>query len=122
MTDESYPRPLSLLDLENIPPRWRRGDRPVVMDATPVECRGEALDPIWWRGRQWAVTEHGLESLDGLYAIAKQRLREGIEGHGWVQHMAEKGWVDRDDFATAWLVGLVLHGDQGELVRKAIAR
>lgn len=31
----------------------------------------------WWRGRKWAVTEHGIERLDGGYAVAAGRLLEG---------------------------------------------
>jgi hypothetical protein len=26
----------------------------------PVRVRGEQLSEIWWRGRQWAVTQYGI--------------------------------------------------------------
>ena len=84
------------------------------MDRSPVHVRGEALDPIWWRGRQLAVTAFGLECLDGTYTIAANRLTENIEVFGWPAHMAGKIWIDNDDFATAWLVALALHGAEIE--------
>jgi hypothetical protein len=82
------------------------------MDTTSVACRGEALREIWWRGRQWAVTSYGIECLDGTYSFEAKRLAEGLHSSGpveasWCVSMAEKGWVDVDDFATAWLVGAV---------------
>lgn len=85
------------------------------MDTTSVACRGEALREIWWRGRQWAVTSYGIECLDGTYSFEAKQLAEGLHGSGpveasWCVGMAEKGWVDVDDFATAWLVALSLHG------------
>jgi hypothetical protein len=66
-------------------------------DATNyVRCRGERLSRIIWQGLEWAVTEHGVECRDGTYAIAASRLWEN-----WVLHMAEKDWIDLDDFAEA---------------------
>lgn len=41
-----------------------------------IRVRGEALHPVLWRGKQWAVTEYGVEALDGTYAIEKARLGE----------------------------------------------
>jgi hypothetical protein len=71
-----------------------------------VTMRGDRLGNIWWRGAQWAVTEDGIERLDGGYVIEKTRLQE----LPWPLHMAGKVWVDIEEFATAWLVGLMLHG------------
>jgi hypothetical protein len=83
----------------------------VAIDKTPVPLHGDPLDPIWWRGKQWAVTKHGIEALDGSYAIPARRLAEDLPGYSWVDHMAEKDeWVDIDEFATAWLIALQLHG------------
>jgi hypothetical protein len=87
-----------------------RGERPIEMDTTPVKVRGEALHPVWWRGRQWAATEHGIECLDGTYTIAARRLTANVETYVWPLHMGTKDWVDSDDFATAWMVALALHG------------
>jgi hypothetical protein len=89
-------------------------------DQGQVKVRGEALHQVRWQGRQWAVTDYGIEARDGTYAIEKARLGEM---HGtswsWPQHMAEKGWPDVDDFVTAWLVALAVHGVK--VSRKAIA-
>src|SRR3954447_10697722 len=68
-----------------------------------VEVSGEALvAPIYWQGRQWAVTAYGVECRDGSYAIEADRLWEEDDGPGgWVMHMSEKTWVDLPDFAEA---------------------
>ena len=69
---------------------------------TPVEVKGEALStPIYWTGRQWAVTRYGIERRDGRYHIAGDRVWEARNGHGWLEHMEEKPRVDLEDFAEA---------------------
>lgn len=79
-------------------------------DSTPVEVQGsDAPENILWRGRQWAVTEFGLEALDGSYPIAAGRLHESHSGSTWVAQVGSKTWVDRADFATAFMVAIVLH-------------
>jgi hypothetical protein len=87
----------------------------IYMNKAPVHCRGEKLGQIWWQGRQWAVTEHGIECQDGSYCITKERLAETLPSPlnntpDWPLHMAEKTWVDVADFLTAYLVALSLHG------------
>ena len=55
----------------------------------------------------------GIERRDGCYFIAKDRLGEGCDDGSpdWLLHIAEKGkHYDFDDFATAYLVALALHG------------
>ena len=69
--------------------------RPIQLDTTPVKVCGEPLHPIWWRGKQWAVTEYGVEALDGTYSFEAKRLTENIENWGWPAHVREKDWVDR---------------------------
>jgi hypothetical protein len=122
MTD--LPPIISAADFMNIPPRPRRGDRPIVMDDRLVKCRAEALDPVWWQGRQWAVTAFGIEARDGTYTIAANRLAENIDDWGWPAQVTQKDWVDADDFITAWLVALGMHGAPvtAEQVRAAIKR
>ena len=67
-----------------------------------VLCRGEEVSkPIYWQGRQWAVTNYGVEARDGTYVIDKTRLWEEEKRYGWVRHMAGKNWVDLPDFAEA---------------------
>lgn len=78
-------------------------------DSTPVEVRGEAPENILWRGRQWAVTKFGLEALDGTYAIEAGRLHEDHGDSTWIIQVGRKTWVDKADFATAFMVAIVLH-------------
>lgn len=78
-------------------------------DSTPVEVTGEAPENILWRGRQWAVTEFGLEALDDSYAIAASRLHVDHGDSTWIIQVGRKTWVDKADFATAFMVATVLH-------------
>ena len=98
--------------------------RPIELSSAPVKVRGEALDEIWWRGKQWAVTSYGIECLDGTYFFTADRLLEDLpSGRSWAEHMAEKIWVDVDEFVTAWLVALVLHGhEQRKMIRESVVR
>ena len=63
--------------------------------------------PIWWAGRQWAVTGYGIERIDGhRYEIQASRLgktRKHPEGPfcDWHVHLACKG-VDIEDFIAAY--------------------
>jgi hypothetical protein len=68
-----------------------------------VTVRGEPLArPIYWKGRQWAVTPRGVEARDGTYLIHAERLwDEGEGGHSWEDQMDEKEWVDMEDFRAA---------------------
>jgi hypothetical protein len=72
-----------------------------------VTCRGERLHKIIWQGRQWTVTKYGVECRDGCYAIERTRLWEEDEVHSWIMHMADKGWVDLEDFAEALRVARI---------------
>jgi hypothetical protein len=48
-----------------------------------IKTKGDPLyEPIHWKGRQWAVTAFGLQSLDGQYSIAKSRLWDEDDGWG----------------------------------------
>lgn len=82
----------------------------IALDHSVVTVRGEPLADIWWRGRQWAVTSYGIECLDGTYYIEKSRLTENMADYPWPRHLSEKEWCDSDEFATAFMVALVLHG------------
>jgi hypothetical protein len=87
-----------------------------------------------WRGRQWKVTPTGMTTLDGSdYWIEKSRLgdvrkhvtKEGRDISDWMLHMAEKNWVDIDDFIAAWCVAVAVHNvrvdtiDMAKSIRKA---
>lgn len=84
--------------------------RPIETDTTPVRVTGDEPHKILWRGRQWAVTEYGLEALDGSYPIAAGRLEEEFSEWSWLMQMGEKTWIDMPDFTTAFMVAIVLHG------------
>lgn len=61
------------------------------------------------RGSQWAVTEAGLECLDGTYVIGKDVLLAEMPDWSVPQQVAGKTWVDLNDFETAWLIAIALH-------------
>lgn len=87
----------------------------IVADDGAVKLRGETLSEIWWQGRQWAVTSHGIEARDGTYTIAKDRLRDGHTNehpYSWIGHLSGKSWMDLDDFATAYFVAIAMHGQR----------
>lgn len=78
------------------------GEPPAYESKEDVPVLGEALaEPVIWKGHQWAVTAWGIEARDGKYPIEGKRVWEDNHGHGWIDHMAEKSWVDLDDFAEA---------------------
>lgn len=82
---------------------------------TEDEVKSRA-DQIVWRGRQWAVTVDGLETLGKPvdFGIAAGQLTDGWEGAdesllAWPLEMASKTWIDYRDFETAFLVALGVH-------------
>ena len=104
----------------------------IIIDAAPVAIRGEDIQyETLWQGRQWAATEYGIQARDGSYAIAADRLSETREVEGeqlpdWPLHMAEKAWVNIDDFCTAFLVALTMFPEEasfgGTQIREAVRR
>jgi hypothetical protein len=116
--------PYAFLDASDIPPHPTRGAAPIEHGRNPVPMRGEKLGRVMWRGRQWAVTDYGIEALDGTYSFTAARLNEETATGGWPEHMTEKPRVDSDDFCTAWLVAIALHGTRisKARVREAIAQ
>lgn len=101
-------------------PRHRR-EPYIALSEEIVEMRGEPLHAIWWRGKQWAVTAYGIERLDGTYPIEADRILEK-PAYPWPVHMAEKIWVDADEFTTAWIVAIVLHGHGDKADAKRIRK
>lgn len=93
---------------------------PVLHDKNEVRNRSEELGEVLWQGRQWAVTEDGLECRDGTYAIETKRLSETWDDGSisWLHHMGGKEWVDKEDFATAFFVALTLHGTKHAFTRE----
>ncbi|MBP7649172.1 MAG: hypothetical protein KA085_09150 [Phenylobacterium sp.] len=77
---------------------------------------GDRASEIIWRGRQWIVTNFGLETLGDPfpYEVAATRLTEGWQGAdesllAWPMELAAKTWIDYRDFVTAYLVALGVH-------------
>lgn len=66
---------------------------------------------IYWTGRQWFVDDRGIDTLDDKYFIDKSRLVEHDydEKQDWLRHLAEKEWVDIDDFIAAYCVACIVH-------------
>ena len=69
---------------------------------------------VYWAGRQWCVTEYGLETIrPGRYLVEAERL--GDLSHGKVpkaerlRHVAEKTWVDVEDLIAAFSVAVLVH-------------
>lgn len=84
---------------------------PIEHDTTAVVIRGEDLGTILWRGRQWAVTDRGLEKLDGTHFLPKNALADDLSEWSMIRHMGEKTeWLDLEDFVTAFMVAIVLWG------------
>lgn len=78
------------------------------------QMQGELSAPVWWVGRQWAVTNYGMEARDGGYAIRADTLGDlrGSVDDGvanWPVHMWEKSGVDHDDFMKGFLIALAIH-------------
>ena len=68
----------------------------------PVKLRGEALHGVLWRGKQWAVTEYGVECLDGTYAANDRDISEDGPMH-WALHLSGKVWCDVADVCAAFV-------------------
>jgi hypothetical protein len=64
-------------------------------------------EPIFWEGREWAVTSRGIERRDGKYFIAANRLWEGESTHCWIRNMEENESVDLQDFAIALILARI---------------
>lgn len=93
---------------------------PIESDTADVKVLGigEDLHPVLWAGKQWAVTEYGIEARDGTYAIQASRLHEGEPGYSWERHMRDKQWVDVCDFRRAFLVACWIHLGEHSAVKK----
>src|SRR5215831_13689554 len=64
----------------------------------------------WWRGNTWAVTNDGIERLDGAYFIAANRLFEDYPNYSWPEHIAGKGASFAPaEFSQAWQKALEYH-------------
>lgn len=79
-----------------------------------------------WEGKQWKVTDEGMEAFPVSYHIAAERLGEinsiGDEDMAdWLFHLPEKEWLDYPDFVQAFFIALDVHeGKYKPLSNKAI--
>jgi hypothetical protein len=79
-------------------PLFHVGDPSFIGNAPPTVSIGALSEPVYWRGKQWAVTAYGIEEVGGRYAVPKERLRS----MDWCSHMLEKMWVDAAEFREAF--------------------
>ena len=68
---------------------------------------------VYWQGKQWKVTDSGLESENVDYTILKESLGElgthDEETADWLFHMPQKTWVDYPEFVEAYFMALEIH-------------
>lgn len=73
---------------------------------------------VYWRGRQWCVTDTGLETNDGHYDVGARILGE-LTAHRnaknepileRIRHITEKRWVDVEDLFAAFSIACHIHG------------
>lgn len=72
-------------------------------------------EPVYHVGRQWAVTSYGIEEIGSdaghqpYYHIPGDDLSLEVGHDSWPGHMAEKTWVDVEDFVRAFKVAQKVH-------------
>jgi hypothetical protein len=87
-------------------------------ELAPLE--GEALHPVLWMGKQWAITTYGLECKNGQYHIkaGRQFWDKGLKPievyDRWHQHLTQKTWVDKEDIEDALHIMFILFDENGE--------
>lgn len=95
--------------------KWPKPDQtPAYGDGGRVEvkARGEPLtEPVYYLGRQWAVTAYGVEARDGTYCIDADRLWQSEPEWDWIRQVCGKEWVDAEDFIGAFNLARVIFRD-----------
>ena len=86
-----------------------------------VKCSGEKLSAVLWQGRQWAVTDYGLECRNGHYYVEAQNFRKSEaakgwreHGYNWARHIGQKSWCDIDDLEDALTAFNILFDEHGK--------
>lgn len=77
-----------------------------------------------WRGVQWRVGSMGIDQIDkdgpnGYWIEAGQLASRSPY---WPSHMAEKYWVNLEEFITAYVIACVVHGVKMPEIAEEIAR
>lgn len=107
--------PIAVLEVDHRIPRASGGsdDDDNLVTACWSCNRGKFNIPPPVIGVQWRVTHQGVECVDRSYFIDKKRLfemrRDTGDLYDWPIHMAEKPWVDLDEFLAAWQIAVALH-------------
>ncbi len=106
-------------------------NNPIYHSTNRVRAR-HRLSKVLWQGRQWSVTTHGVERRDEQYYIKKTELERVYHTADpskpkildWPMHIATKPGVDLDDFLTAFLISLSVHGRKvpGAMVQRTIEK
>ena len=70
--------------------------------------------PVYWQGRQWAVTGFGIETVDEPYHYFWEKERLGsLQNDGlcfqFPMHILEKTWLDVQDMLAAWDQVMIYH-------------
>jgi len=85
----------------------------VTLLVASVAPEAETTEKMPIKNRQWAVTETGITCLTQQYEITKGQLAELRDAERgiamWPLQMAEKSWVDIDEFGAAYEGALVFH-------------
>ncbi len=64
----------------------------------------DLAEPVYWQGRQWAVTAYGIEALSGRYHIAWRDLQDEPARMQILGQMQHHYWVHMDDLRNALVV------------------
>ena len=79
--------------------------------------RNRLSRPVYWQGRQWAVTGYGLETVSEPYHYFFEKARLGSLDEGdreepefsSLRHIMSKTWCDVDDLAEAFRQAIAFH-------------
>ncbi|ACL57301.1 hypothetical protein [Methylobacterium nodulans] len=59
-------------------------------------------EPVYWQGRQWAVTGYGIEALDGMYHVPAAEIGSVDERPPqWLDDLWRRYGTDRNDLTAA---------------------
>jgi len=78
----------------------------------------QAVTPslVLWRGRQWAVTSAGIETLDApLHIVFRKerlgRVADDLSCFAAVAEALDQPWLDVTEFHAAWRQAMAWHRD-----------
>lgn len=84
--------------------------------------RHQSTARVHWQGRQWAVTDYGIEALDGMYHVPYSEIRDAdAEPMTWLDDLCRRYGTYRDDLAAALKVACDRHLGAGAVPLKPAA-